>query len=123
MNLNVVASIVTVFSTLLTAIYGSGGFDIWDLSIGLFVIYIACSFRRDFSQDPRAFRFVQVGVGIAAMIVVMTLITAVSSEMSGFMEKKFLNETVNWYFVATIVSVLISFITFKRVPATPKRGD
>jgi hypothetical protein len=25
-NLNVVASIVTVFSTLLTAIYGSGGF-------------------------------------------------------------------------------------------------
>jgi hypothetical protein len=64
-----------------------------------------------------------VGVGIAVMIVVMTLITAVSSEMSGFMEKKFLNETVNWYFVATIVSVLISFITFKRIPPTPKRGN
>jgi hypothetical protein len=120
MNINVVASIVTVFSTLLTALYGSGGFDIWDLSIGLFVMYIACSFRREFSQDPRAFRIVQVGVGIAAMIVVMTLTTAVSRETAGLMEKKFFNETVNWFFVATIVSVLISFIAFKRV--SPKKG-
>ena len=123
MNLNVVASIVTVFSTLLTAIYGSGGFDIWDLSIGLFVIYIACAFRSDFSQDPRAFRIVQVGVGVAAMIVVMTLVTAVSREIAGLMEKKFLNETVNWFFVATIVSVLISFIAFKRVSPGPKKGS
>jgi hypothetical protein len=123
MNLNVVASIVTVFSTLLTAIYGSGGFDIWDLSIGLFVIYVACSFRSDFSQDPRAFRIVQVGVGIAAMIVVMTLLTAVSREIAGFMEKRFLNGTVNWYFVATIVSVLISLIAFKRVSPTPKKSS
>ena len=121
MNINVVASIVTVFSTLLTALYGSGGFDIWDLSIGLFVIYIACSFRREFSQDPRAFRIVQVGVGIAGMIVLMTLTTAVSREIAGLMEKKFLNETINWFFVATIVSVLISFIAFKRV--SPKKGS
>jgi hypothetical protein len=123
MNLNVVASIVTVFSTLLTALYGSGGFDIWDLSVGLFVIYIASSFRNEFSQDLRAFRIVQVGVGVAAMIVVMTLITAVSRESAGFMEKKFLNETVNWFFVATIVSVLISFIAFKRVFPTPKKSS
>jgi hypothetical protein len=123
MNINVVASIVTVFSTLLTALYGSGGFDIWDLSIGLFVIYIACSFRREFSQDPRAFRIVQVGVGIAGMIVLMTLTTAVSREIAGLMEKKFLNETVNWFFVATIASVLISFIAFKRVSPTPKKGS
>ena len=123
MNINVVASIVTVFSTLLTALYGSGGFDIWDLSIGLFVIYIACSFRREFSQDPRAFRIVQVGVGIAGMIVVMTLTTAVSREIAGLMEKKFLNETVNWFFVATVVSVLISFIAFKRVSPAPKESS
>jgi hypothetical protein len=123
MNINVVASIVTVFSTLLTALYGSGGFDIWDLSIGLFVIYIACSFRREFSQDARAFRIVQVGVGIAGMIVLMTLTTAVSREIAGLMEKKFLNETVNWFFVATLVSVLISFIVFKRVSPTPKEGS
>jgi hypothetical protein len=123
MNINVVASIVTVFSTLLTALYGSGGFDIWDLSIGLFVIYIACSFRREFSQDPRAFRIVQVGVGIAGMIVLMTLTTAVSRETAGLMEKKFLNETVNWFFIATIVSVIISFFVFKRVSPTPKKGS
>jgi len=123
MNINVVASIVTVFSTLLTALYGSGGFDIWDLSIGLFVIYIACSFRREFSQDPRAFRIVQAGVGIAVMIVLMTLITAVSREIAGLMEKKFLNETVNWFFVATLVSVLISFIAFKRVLPAPNKGS
>jgi hypothetical protein len=123
MNINVVASIVTVFSTLLTALYGSGGFDIWDLSIGLFVIYIACSFRREFSQDPRAFRIVQVGVGIAGMIVLMTLITAVSREIAGLMEKKFLNETVNWFFIATLVCVLISFIVFKRVSPTPKESS
>jgi hydrogenase-4 membrane subunit HyfE len=122
MNINVVASIVTVFSTLLTALYGSGGFDIWDLSIGLFVIYIACSFRREFSQDPRAFRIVQVGVGIAGMIVLMTLTTAISRETAGLMEKKFLNETVNWFFIATVVSVLISFIVFKRASPTPKEG-
>ena len=123
MNLNVVASIVTVFSTLLTALYGSGGFDIWDLSIGLFVIYIACSFRSEFSQDLRAFRIVQVGVEIAGMIVLMTLTTAVSRETSGLMEKKFLNETVNWFFVATLVSVLISFIAFKRVSPAPTKGS
>jgi len=123
MNINVVASIVTVFSTLLTALYGSGGFDIWDLSIGLFVIYIACSFRKEFSQDPRAFRIVQAGVGIAVMIVLMTLITAVSREIAGLMEKRFLNETVNWFFVATIVSVLISFIAFKRVSPAPNKGS
>jgi hypothetical protein len=123
MNINVVASIVTVFSTLLTALYGSGGFDIWDLSIGSFVIYIACSFRREFSQDPRAFRIVQVGVGIAGMIVLMTLTTAVSRETAGLMEKKFLNETVNWFFVATLVSVLISFIVFKRVSPAPNKDS
>ncbi len=123
MNINVVASIVTVFSTLLTALYGSSGFDIWDLSIGLFVIYIACSFRREFSQDPRAFRIVQVGMEIAGMIVLMTLTTAVSRETAGLMEKKFLNETVSWFFVATLVSVLISFIVFKRVSPTPKEGS
>ena len=123
MNINVVASIVTVFSTLLTALYGSGGFDIWDLSIGLFVIYIACSFRKEFSQNLRAFRIVQVGVGIAVMIVVMTLTTAVSRETAGLMEKKFLNETVNWFFVATLVSVLISFIAFKRVSPAPTKGS
>ena len=87
------------------------------------MIYIACSFRREFSQDLRAFRIVQVGVGIAAMIVVMTLTTAVSRETAGLMEKKFLNETVNCFFVATLVSVLISFIAFKRVSPTPKEGS
>jgi hypothetical protein len=51
----------------------------------------------------------------------MTLTTAVSREIAGLMEKEFLNETVNWFFVATIVSVLISFIAFKRVP--PKKGN
>jgi len=44
----------------------------------------------------------------------------VPGETAGLMEKKFLNETVNWFFVATLVSVLISFIAFKRVSPTPK---
>jgi hypothetical protein len=123
MKINVVASIVTVFSTLLTVIYGSGGFDIWDLSIGLFVIYISYSFRREFSEDLRAFRIVQVGLGIAGMIVVMTLVTAVWRQIGQVMERKFLNGTVNLYFIATIEFILISLIAFKRVPSTPKKGD
>jgi hypothetical protein len=123
MKINVVASIVTVFSTLLTVIYGSGGFDIWDLSIGLFVIYISYSFRREFSEDLRAFRIVQVGLGIAGMIVVMTLVTAVWRQIGQVMERKFLNGTVNLYFIATIAFILISLIAFKRVPSTPKKGD
>lgn len=86
MNVTVVeiATLVTVFSALLTAIYTSPEdkpYGAWDLLLSTGVIVFCFSFRTSLQKSPLFLMFARVGISIAAMLIVMTICQAISKRL------------------------------------------
>ena len=67
-----------LFSTL-AVIYSSDSYDAWDALIAVVVLIILVRFAGGFARDWTALAMASAGFGVAFMILVMTVLTAISS--------------------------------------------
>jgi hypothetical protein len=112
-NLELVATIITVSGLLVTVIYTPGKFDIWDLLIALLVFYVCYAFRKDLQRDPRAFTISRVGISLATTIILITLVTIVDPPLGEAIEA-FKVSIIDGEFLLTLAIFLMSFIFYQR---------
>lgn len=72
-SLGLIASLVTVFGTMLTVLYADGNYEAWDGLVGGLVLYVAYAYRREFAEDQRALVVVRVGIALGGLITLATL--------------------------------------------------
>lgn len=113
MNLELVATIITVSGLLVTVIYTPGRFDIWDVLIALLVFYVCYEFRKDLQRDARAFMISRVGVSLATSIILITVATLVDPPLGDAIEG-FRLSILDGEFIVTLAIFLLSFVFYRR---------
>lgn len=79
-----IATLVTVFSALLAAIYPGPEdklYGVWDVLLAAGVIVFCLHFRSDLKTSPVFLVYATVGVSIAVMLILLTICQAISTNL------------------------------------------
>ena len=112
MKIELLAAIFTVIGGALTVIYSEGDFGAWDLVIGGFVFYVCCAYKSELSKDKRTLIISRIGISIAIMIILMTILTAIYKPLA----RAVMQFQVNIFggtLLLTIILFLLSFLFYR----------
>ena len=122
MKIEIIASLFTIMSGLFTVVYTQGSYDIWDLLMGGFVIYVCWGYRKEFSKDNRAFQISRIGISIAGLVVLMALISIYDVTIPKRIDEKFSINIFEGSFWIFMILFVVSFFIYKQEKCANNHG-
>jgi len=118
---NLVASIITVFSCVLVVEYTPGDYDAWDLLIGVIILTLCWNFKDEFSKNKFAFILSRLGLSLSAMIILFAVVTFINEsciKCIGIFKWKIFDGS----FITLCVLFFLSLVLYKRGGPEGRKG-